>query len=75
MNLYIVDYWIPFPSSEYGGLFVVAAANKTQLMQLLRNWDDNNYPGALEQSVQKSESYALKKDIIVKPEIIKAFIT
>lgn len=34
MNLYVVDYWVPFPSSEYGGLFVMAAENEEQVKQL-----------------------------------------
>ena len=24
-NLYIVDYWVPFPQSEYGGIINVIA--------------------------------------------------
>ena len=24
-NLYLVDYWVPFPSSEYGGMVAVVA--------------------------------------------------
>lgn len=30
----MVDYWVPFPASEYGGLFVMAAENTEQVKQL-----------------------------------------
>ena len=29
--LYIVDYWVPFPSSEYGGIINVIAENDRQV--------------------------------------------
>ena len=34
MNLYVIDYWVPFPASEYGGLFVMAAEDEEQVKQL-----------------------------------------
>jgi hypothetical protein len=34
MNLYVVDYWVPFPASEYGGLYVIAAENEEQVKQI-----------------------------------------
>lgn len=34
MNIYLVEYWVPFPNSEYGGLYVIAAENKEQVKQL-----------------------------------------
>jgi len=33
--LYIVDYWVPFPSSEYGGLINVIAENDIECHDIL----------------------------------------
>ena len=38
--LYIVDYWVPFPSSEYGGVISVIAENDNECYDLLLNWSD-----------------------------------
>ena len=35
--LYLVDYWVPFPSSEYGGLVSVIAENEQECHDLLRD--------------------------------------
>ena len=37
MNIYSVDYWIPFPSSEYGGLVIMAARTVEDIRNLA--WD------------------------------------
>jgi len=33
--LYIVDYWVPFPSSEYGGVINVIAENDIECRPLI----------------------------------------
>jgi hypothetical protein len=38
--LYIVDYWVPFPSSEYGGMINVIAENDNECHDILRDSDD-----------------------------------
>jgi hypothetical protein len=38
--LYLVDYWIPFPSSEYGGVISVIADNDTECHKVLLEWRD-----------------------------------
>jgi len=30
LNLYLIDYWVPFPHSEYGGLVAVSANNENE---------------------------------------------
>ena len=35
--LYILDYWVPFPSSEYGGLITLIAENDQEAFDLLSN--------------------------------------
>ena len=34
-SLYIVDYWVPFPSSEYGGVINLIAENDTEAFAVL----------------------------------------
>jgi hypothetical protein len=38
--LYLVDYWVPFPSSEYGGLITVIAETDNECHDVLLNWRD-----------------------------------
>ena len=35
MKIYAVDYWVPFPSSEYGGLEIWTAQDRGSLVQLM----------------------------------------
>ena len=37
MKIYLVPYWMPFPSSEYGGLECIIAENDEQCIQMLAN--------------------------------------
>ena len=36
--LYLVNYWVPFPISEYGGLITVIAENDGECHDILLNW-------------------------------------
>ena len=38
--LYIVDYWVPFPQSEYGGQINVVAQSDQQCFDLCADLDD-----------------------------------
>jgi hypothetical protein len=38
--LYLVDYWVPFPSSEYGGVVSVIAENDNECHDVLLKWRD-----------------------------------
>lgn len=37
MYAYLVNYWLPFPSSEYGGLQVVIAASNADCISILED--------------------------------------
>ena len=41
--MYVVDYWVPFPSSEYGGLITLIAENDTEALELLSNEESLKY--------------------------------
>ena len=40
--LYIIDYWIPFPQSEYGGVVNVIAEDDSEAFELLANEEQFN---------------------------------
>lgn len=37
MNIYLVDYWLPFPNSEYGGLECIVANDSEECYNLIVN--------------------------------------
>lgn len=39
--LYIVDYWVPFPSSEYGGVIDVISHSDEECFDLLKDWRED----------------------------------
>lgn len=40
--MYVVDYWVPFPSSEYGGLITLIAENDAEALELLSDEESFN---------------------------------
>jgi hypothetical protein len=41
--LYIVDHYVPFPSSEYGGIWNVIAKDNDECFDLIVAEDDGNF--------------------------------
>lgn len=41
-HIYVVEYWVPFPSSEYGGLITLIAENDTEAFELLSDEESFN---------------------------------
>jgi hypothetical protein len=63
--LYLVDYWVPFPSSEYGGVVSVIAENDQECHDLLRDGGisyDNVHDNLIMGNVVKSPRFALAED-------------
>lgn len=74
--LYIVDYWVPFPSSEYGGLINLIAENDTEAFELLVNdkqLDDGRYQNKIMERVVNAQKFALVDDY--ESGILEAFTT
>ena len=74
--LYLVDYWVPFPSSEYGGLITVIAETDNECHDVLLNWRDEyteQYDNLIMEKVVTAQKFALKDDY--ESGIIDAFIT
>ena len=40
---YVVDHFIPFPSSEYGGIWIVIANDDNECFDLISTEDNNQY--------------------------------
>jgi succinate dehydrogenase flavin-adding protein (antitoxin of CptAB toxin-antitoxin module) len=74
-SLYIVDYWVPFPASEYGGVINLIAENDTQAFELLANEEmfDDQYTDRIMERVVNAQKFALVDDY--ESGIIDAFTT
>lgn len=74
-SLYIVDYWVPFPSSEYGGVVSLIAENDTEAFELLSAEDgfDEKYQSLIMPNVVKAQKFALVDEY--ESGIIDAFTT
>jgi len=74
-SLYIVDYWVPFPSSEYGGVVSLIAENDTEAFELLSNEEgfDDRYTNLIMPNVVKAQKFQLVDDY--QSGIIDAFTT
>jgi hypothetical protein len=77
--LYLVDYWVPFPSSEYGGTVSVIAETDTECHDILRDKSeqmhyDDLYTNKILEAVVKAPRFALK-DEDEEPRIVESFTT
>jgi hypothetical protein len=73
--LYIVDYWVPFPSSEYGGLINVIAENDIECHDILRDSDDydDRYESKIMERVVAAPRFALANE--EESRIVESFTT
>ena len=76
MNLYIVDHFIPFPQSEYGGIWNVLASNEEECFDLITAEDAENFPeyyGQLRSNITNSAKYTVVDN--VEPKVVTSFLT
>jgi len=76
MNLYIVDHFIPFPQSEYGGVWNVLASDDEECFDLITAEDANGFPeyyGQLRSNIAKSAKYKVVDD--VQSRVVTSFLT
>ena len=75
--LYIVDYWVPFPQSEYGGVINVIAENDQEAYNLLSNPDEpfhnETFINRIKPAIQQATKLTLTDNY--KSVIVDAFIT
>ena len=73
--VYIIDYWITFPSSEYGGIVVCIGETVSEVFELLLNEDSfpESNTNAMMESIKDATKLALKDEY--ESGIINAFTT
>lgn len=74
-SLYIVDYWIPFPSSEYGGVVTLIANSDAEAFVILSEEDqfDDRYVNLIMPNVVNAQKFKLQDDY--ESGIIDSFTT
>ena len=76
--LYIVDHFVPFPQSEYGGLLNVIAEDDNECFDLITEQDNDlnlQYYQKLRENIAKSPKYKVIDDNSVASEVITSFLT
>jgi hypothetical protein len=75
--LYIVDHYVPFPSSEYGGIWNVIAEDADECFDLITSNEEGNfyekYYSDLKENIINARTYALAED--VESGVVESFTT
>jgi hypothetical protein len=74
-SLYIVDYWVPFPSSEYGGVVSLIADSDAEAFIILSQEEmyDETYVNLIMPNVVNAQKFKLQDDY--ESGIIDSFTT
>ncbi len=75
--LYIIDHFVPFPQSEYGGVWNVIAKDDEECFDVVVSEDDElnlGCYGKLRENISKSRKFALARDPI-NSQVVNSFIT
>lgn len=73
--LYLINYNVPFPRSEYGGLINLIASDDSECHEIILNqvlWDID-YVHLIPQAIAEAQKFALSE--VYKSGILKKFIT
>jgi len=75
--MYLVDYWVPFPASEYGGLVALIAENDVEALELLSEeslqYYNKNYGHLIMEKIVTATKLELADDY--ESGIIEVFCT
>jgi hypothetical protein len=74
--LFIVDHFVPFPSSEYGGVWNVIAEDDEECFDLITEEDgefNSQYFSELRQNINKADKYSLLDELPSK--VVTSFLT
>ena len=65
-SLYIVDYWVPFPSSEYGGVVSLIAESDTEAFTILsqEKMFDESYVDRIMPNVVNAQKFVLADEYV-----------
>ena len=75
-KLYVIDYWVPFPASEYGGIVIAIAENDSECYDVViadeYEEDTIYFPKAME-AIKKARVFDLVED--QESRIVERFVT
>jgi len=74
--LYLVNFWVPFPTSEYSGLLAVIGKDDNEVHNILLNWREDyldKYDNLIMQKVVNARTYPLAENI--ESSVVEAFTT
>lgn len=74
-TLYVLNYWVDFPSSKYGGLVVVVASNDAECESLIRESFDIKtwWEGNLKSEIKGAQRFQVSLD--TTSEVVAGFTT
>lgn len=79
--LYLVGYWVPFPSSEYGGLQCVLARTKEEAKEAIKEASGDFMVGSFKDADERIEMRLNKAEVFPvigsfdEPHIVRSFET
>ena len=74
--LYLVNYWVPFPSSEYGGSVSVIAADDNECHDILLEWRDeylSSHDSKIMENVTQALTFGLAEEL--ESGVVDSFTT
>ena len=75
--MYVVDHFVPFPASEYGGIWNVIAENDEECFDLIAAEDEGDYYvndyKTLKLNINQARTYQLANE--VESQIVEEFTT
>jgi hypothetical protein len=75
--LYIVEHYVPFPQSEYGGVWNIIAEDDDECFDLIVAEDNGNfyekYYSDLRENIINSRTYQLSEEI--ESQVVESFTT
>ena len=74
--IYVGEFWVPFPSSEYGGSWSVIASDKNEVATLLRD-EVTDYYKQYDENMLESIEKAKYFELACQPKsmVINTFLT
>ena len=68
--MYLVNYWVPFPRSEYGGLQCVVARTKEEAKEVIKESAGDHRLGSFNDADERIEARINKADVyeLAKPQ-------
>jgi hypothetical protein len=78
MKIYIGNYWVPFPSSEYGGSWTVVAENSDEVFKMLKeltNYSHKPYDDEIKAAIDGAAVFDLDPAADYKSQVVDTFFT